>query len=128
MNFHLRNFSNLILSLLKYQKDNISGDDLAELDSKSIGEKTIFLQSLFKSLANENEYIFIIDDGCIVRPTMEVCDWFVKAIDIPELQDCFYISVISRFRPSHKFLSYHDNFISISIDALSVPEVKNLFM
>lgn len=119
---------NLILSLLKYQKDNISGDDLAELDSKSIGEKTIFLQSLFKSLANENEYIFIIDDGCIVRPTMEVCDWFVKAIDIPELQDCFYISVISRFRPSHKFLSYHDNFISISIDALSVPEVKNLFM
>lgn len=118
---------NLILSLLKYQKDVISSDDLAVLDSKSITEKTSILQNLFRSLANENEYIFIIDDGCVVRPTMEVSNWFVKAIDIPENHDCFYISVISRFRPSHRFLSNHDDFISISIDALSVPEVRNLF-
>lgn len=118
---------NLILSLLKYKKDVISSDDLEELDSKSITEKTTVLQNLFKSLANENEYIFIIDDGCVVRPTMEVSNWFVKAIDIPENHDCFYISVISRFRPSHRFLSNHDDFISISIDALSVPEVRNLF-
>lgn len=118
---------NLILSLIKYKKDVISSDDLEELDSKSITEKTTVLQNLFKSLANENEYIFIIDDGCVVRPTMEVSNWFVKAIDIPENHDCFYISVISRFRPSHRFLSNHDDFISISIDALSVPEVRNLF-
>lgn len=118
---------NLILSLLKYQKDVISSDDLAVLDSKSITEKTSILQNLFRSLANENEYIFIIDDGCVVRPTMEVSNWFVKAIDIPENHDCFYISVISRFRPSHRFLSNHDDFISISIDALSIPEVRNLF-
>lgn len=118
---------NLILSLLKYKKDVISSDDLEELDSKSITEKITVLQNLFKSLANENEYIFIIDDGCVVRPTMEVSNWFVKAIDIPENHDCFYISVISRFRPSHRFLSNHDDFISISIDALSVPEVRNLF-
>lgn len=58
---------------------------------------------------------------------MEVSNWFVKAIDIPENHDCFYISVISRFRPSHRFLSNHDDFISISIDALSIPEVRNLF-
>lgn len=118
---------NLILSLLKYQKDVISSDDLAVLDSKSITEKTSILQNLFRSLANENEYIFIIDDGCVVRPTMEVSNWFVKAIDILENHDCFYISVISRFRPSHRFLSNHDDFISISIDALSIPEVRNLF-
>lgn len=118
---------NLILSLLKYQKDVISSDDLAVLDSKSITEKTSILKNLFRSLANENEYIFIIDDGCVVRPTMEVSNWFVKAIDIPENHDCFYISVISRFRPSHRFLSNHDDFISISIDALSIPEVRNLF-
>lgn len=118
---------NLILSLLKYQKDFISSDDLAVLDSKSITEKTSILQNLFRSLANENEYIFIIDDGCVVRPTMEVSNWFVKAIDIPENHDCFYISVISRFRPSYRFLSNHDDFISISIDALSIPEVRNLF-
>lgn len=117
----------MILSLIKYKKDVISSDDLEELDSKSITEKTTVLQNLFKSLANENEYIFIIDDGCVVRPTMEVSNWFVKAIDIPENHDCFYISVISRFRPSHRFLSNHDDFISISIDALSVPEVRNLF-
>lgn len=79
-------------------------------------------------MANANEYIFIIDDGCIVRPTMEVSDWFVKAINIPQMLDCFYISVISRFRPSHRFLSTHDNFISVSIDALSSLEVKNLFL
>ena len=118
---------NLILSLLKYQKDVISSDDLAVLDSKSITEKTSILQNLFRSLANENEYIFIIDDGCVVRPTMEVSNWFVKAIDIPENHDCFYISVISRFRPSYRFLSNHDDFISISIDALSIPKVRNLF-
>lgn len=118
---------NLILSLLKYQKDVICSDDLAVLDSKSITEKTSILKNLFRSLANENEYIFIIDDGCVVRPTMEVSNWFVKAIDIPENHDCFYISVISRFRPSHRFLSNHDDFISISIDALSIPEVRNLF-
>lgn len=118
---------NLIISLLKYQKDVIDGNDLEELHSKSIAEKTNMLQNQFRSLANENEYVFIIDDGCVVRPTMEVSDWFVKAIDVPENHDCFYISVISRFRPSHRFLTSHDDFISISIDALSVPEVRNLF-
>ena len=118
---------NLILSLLKYQKDEVSGNDFEELDSKCLDEKIDYLKDQFSSLANANEYIFIIDDGCIVRPTMEVSDWFVKAINIPQLLDCFYISVISRFRPSHRFLSTHDNFISVSIDALSSLEVKNLF-
>lgn len=118
---------NLILSLLKFQKDSIDGNDLEELDQKTIEQKTVFLQSLFLSIANENEYIFIVDDGCIVRPTMEVSDWFVKAIDNASMLDCFYVSVISKFRPSHGFLSKHDNFISISIDALSIPEIRNLF-
>lgn len=118
---------NLILSLLKFQKDSIDGNDLEELDQKTIEQKTVFLQSLFLSIANENEYIFIVDDGCIVRPTMEVSDWFVKAIDNVSMLDCFYVSVISKFRPSHRFLSKHDNFISISIDALSIPEIRNLF-
>lgn len=118
---------NLILSLLKYQKDEVSGNDFEELDSKCLDEKIDYLKDQFSSLANANEYIFIIDDGCIVRPTMEVSDWFVKAINIPQMLDCFYISVISRFRPSHRFLSTHDNFISVSIDALSSLEVKNLF-
>ena len=59
---------NLIISLLKYQKDIIDGNDLEELHSKSIAEKTNMLQNQFRSLANENEYVFIIDDGCVVRP------------------------------------------------------------
>ena len=118
---------NLILSLLKYQKDEVSANDFEELDSKCLDDKIDYLKNQFSSLANANEYIFIIDDGCIVRPTMEVSDWFVQAINIPQMLDCFYISVISRFRPSHRFLSTHDNFISVSIDALSSLEVKNLF-
>ena len=74
-----------------------------------------------------NEYIFIVDNGCIVRPSMEVADWFSQVIDFEENKGCHYISVISRFRPSQTYLERHPEYISLAINPLSDSEATVLY-
>ena len=84
-------------------------------------------QKLLMKSVSVNEYIFIVDDGCVVRPTTKVADWFSQVIDFDENKGTFFISVISRFRPAQDYLELHPEYISIAINALSEIEVRNLY-
>lgn len=119
---------NLILYFIELKRECVSSIDIEDISQKTIEEKTSYLKELIKEVANENEYIFIIDDGCIVRPTLDVADWFLEATDIPEMKDSFFVSVISRFRPSNAFLARNESIISVFLDALSPQETRNLFI
>lgn len=118
---------NLIISFKEILNEKITESDFDELSQSDLCAKTLILKELTKQIYKHNLYVFIIDDGCIVRPTTEVCDWFLEALDILELKDCFNICLISKFRPSTGFTNKYDDFLSMSIGALSDQETTNLF-
>lgn len=117
----------LIIKLKEILYEEINGNDFEELNTSDLASKTHQLKKLIQQIADNNLYVFIIDDGCVVRPTEEVSKWFIDALDITELKECFNICLISKFRPSHGFVNSYDEFISISLGALSNQETVTLF-
>ena len=117
----------LIIKLEEIIKGSITDDDFDRLNSMNMPQKIEELKSIIKDIVNNNIYVFIIDDGCIVRSSLKVRPWFIEATDIPELQGCYNISLISQFKPSSSFLSDNDDFLSIPVGPLKDAETRNLF-
>lgn len=118
---------NLIINFKEILNERILDSDFDDLLKSDLDAKTLMLKELIKQMSSQNIYIFIIDDGCIVRPTTEVSEWFIEALDIPELKDCFNVCLISKFRPSLGFSNKYDEFLSMSIGTLSDQETTTLF-
>lgn len=117
----------LILRLIEIVNGCVTPADFESLNTKTISEKSEFLKSYFEQLIKDHIYLFIIDDGCIVRPSQRICGWFVEAIDIPELLDSFNISIISKYRPSIDTLNHNDDLLCINVSPLSESETRTLF-
>jgi hypothetical protein len=65
-----------------------------ELKSKiELGRKYI------KKFADNNEILFIIDEGSIVLPNHNLVEWFKEIISASELQNQVCICLISKFKP-----------------------------
>lgn len=117
----------LILYLLEKEVGCVSDAEVQAVLVQDMASKINQAQKLLMKSVSVNEYIFIVDDGCVVRPTTKVADWFSQVIDFDENKGTFFISVISRFRPAQDYLEQHPEYISIAINALSEVEVRNLY-
>ena len=116
-----------ILFLLEKEVGCVSETEIQAVLMQDMASKINQAQKLLMKSVSVNEYIFIVDDGCVVRPTTMVADWFSQVIDFEENKGTFFISVISRFRPAQDYLERHPEYISIAINALSEIEVRNLY-
>ena len=116
-----------ILFLIKKEKEVIKESEIEAVLNQNMDEKIIQAKNLLMKSVSVNDYIFIIDSGCIVRPTMIVADWFTQVIDFDDNKGTFFISVVSRFRPSQDYLERHPEYISLAINSLSEQEVHNLY-
>lgn len=116
-----------ILFLMKKEKDALKESEIEAIINQKLDSKISQAKKLLMKSVSVNEYIFIIDNGCIVRPTMNVSDWFTQVIDFDENKGTFFISVVSRFRPSQEYLERHPEYISLAINALSEQEVRVLY-
>lgn len=116
-----------ILFFLEKEVGSVSETEIQAVLIQDMDSKINQAQKLLMKSVSVNEYIFIVDDGCVVRPTTKVADWFSQVIDFDENKGTFFISVISRFRPAQDYLELHPEYISIAINALSEIEVRNLY-
>ena len=116
-----------ILYFLEKEVGCVSDTEIQAVLVQDMSSKIIQAQKLLMKSVSVNEYVFIVDDGCVVRPTTMVADWFSQVIDFEENKGTFFISVISRFRPAQDYLERHPEYISIAINALSEVEVRNLY-
>jgi len=116
-----------ILYFLEKELGCVSDAEIQAVLIQDMASKINQAQNLLMRSVSVNEYIFIVDDGCVVRPTTMVADWFSQVIDFEENKGTFFISVISRFRPAQDYLERHPEYISIAINALSETEVRNLY-
>jgi tetratricopeptide (TPR) repeat protein len=116
-----------LLFLIEKESDVIRESVIKDIVSMNMPQKIEKARVLLQKSISENEYVFIIDNGCIVRPSMQVAEWFSQVIDFEGNVGNFYVSVVSRFRPSQDYLQRHPEYISIAINALSDMEVKVLY-
>ena len=74
-----------------YKKDFITS-----LLKKEISEKIDFLKELLLEYLNNNDFIFFIDNGCLILRKGELNDWFVALANSAEFHNRIVFCIISR--------------------------------
>ena len=94
----------------------------------SVEEKIEEARNLLLKVKDSNEYIFIVDFGCVIKPSKKVADWYLKLIDDEKFKNIFTLSIVSRFRPSNDFLRKQKNVINFHLNTLSEKDTEKLFV
>jgi hypothetical protein len=116
-----------ILKLQDSKGDNTS-DYLEQLSKIELEEKVAEAKKLLMTIKNSNEYVFIIDSGCIVKPSKQMADWYLKIIEDIEFDNLFTLNVISRFRPSNEIVRNTKSIVHFNINNLSEKDTQKLFV
>lgn len=101
---------------------------LTYLNDLSFEEKVKEAESILNKIQESNEFIFVIDSGCIIMPTKRVAEWFLEIIKKQKIKNIFTLSVISRFRPSNELLKTNTDIIHFSLNTLSDKDTEKLFV
>jgi hypothetical protein len=116
-----------ILKLQDIKGENTT-EYLEQLSEIGYEQKVEEAKRLLVVIKNYNEYVFIIDSGCIVKPSKQIADWYLQIIDNGEFDNLFTLNVISRFRPSNELIRHNKNIIHFNVSNLSEKDTKKLFV
>jgi TIR domain len=81
-----------------------------------------------KKFSDNNEILFIIDDGSIVLPNHSLVNWFKEIISAPFLQNQVSICLISKFKPYGPLIKKLRNVLSFQINELSKEDTQTFFL
>ncbi len=101
---------------------------LEQLTSIDFEQKVHAAKELLMKVKGNNEYVFIIDSGCIIKPSKQVAAWFLEIIDDREFDNVFTVCVATRFRPSNEMLRRNSNLIHFHLGYLSEKDTEKLFV
>lgn len=116
-----------ILKLQDYKGEN-TAEYLEQLSKIEYEQKVEEAKRLLVAVKNSNEYVFIIDSGCIVKPSKQLADWYLQIIDYEEFDNLFTLNIISRFRPSNELIRHNKNIIHFNVSNLSEKDTQKLFV
>ena len=116
-----------ILKLQDFEKEN-TDEFLIHLKDISFEEKIELAKQTLVKVQKSNEYVFIIDSGCIVHPSMKVANWYLNIIADKRFKNLFTLNIISRFRPSNGLLKINKNLINFHLTSLSDSDTEKLFV
>ncbi|MDR0941323.1 MAG: TIR domain-containing protein [Bacteroidales bacterium] len=104
-------------------------DFLEQLSGLDYEQKVSIAKELLLEVKKSNEFIFVIDSGCIIQPTKQIANWFLEIIDNKEFDNIFTLCVISMFRPSNEALRNNKNLLlHFSLTSLSEKDTEKLFV
>lgn len=99
-----------------------------DLSKKSIEQKIEVAKKSLNIFLENNEIIFIVDDGSIVLPNSKIVDWFEKLISNEVFVNKITICLISKFRPDTVRMMRLGNMIAFKVQELSKPDTTTLFL
>jgi hypothetical protein len=99
--------------------------DLSEEELKS---KIKLGKEYIKKFSDNNEILFIIDDGSIVLPNNNLVGWFQEVIAEPSIQNQVSICLISRFKPYGPAIKKLGNVLNFQINELSKEDTQTFFL
>lgn len=116
-----------ILKLQDYKDEN-TVEYLEQLMKIELEEKVAEVKKILISIKNSNEFVFVLDSGCIVRPSKQMADWYLQIINDVEFNNLFTLNVISKFRPSNELIRKNNSIIHFSVNNLSEKDTEKLFV
>ncbi len=115
----------LILQLTDLDTQDIEGV-LSRMDVE-LPTKITIAQECVNEYIKHSEIIFILDHGCIVKPSLKIADWFLDIINNNALGNRVVFAIASRFRPNASEIRRANRVIHINLPALSPVHVRSLF-
>lgn len=111
---------------IKNTEDTIYADYLEKLRSMDWNEKIGEAVSLIEKIQDNQEFVVLVDAGCIVRVNNSISDWFQEIIKRDTVKQ-YTICVISRYRPTYRVISRISEMIFLSLSTLTQSDTKKLF-
>lgn len=105
--------------------EEIFQKDLSVID---ISEKVKIAVDLVDNYANNQEILFIIDDGSIILPNTKMVDWFKDVISNERFKNRLVICLISNYRPNALELKKLNKTIDFRVEELSKSDTQSLFL
>ncbi len=96
---------------------------LEELDAK-----IELAREYVKKFNDNNEILFIVDEGSIVLPNHSLVGWFTEMIKAINLQNQVSICLISKFKPYGPSIKKLGNVLNFQIDELSKEDTQTFFL
>ncbi len=113
-----------IIKLLDLGFSDIN-DETKNLLSKEQTYKINLAIKLLKDIQEQKEILIILDNGSIVNYERRISGWFKKIIESEQLENNILICTASKYKINRR--EHSNNFYSINIDDLTIPERKRLF-
>lgn len=99
-----------------------------DLSVEELKSKIELGKEYVKKFAENNEILFIIDDGSIVLPNHNLVGWFKEIIAEPPLQNQVSICLISKFKPYGPAIKKLGNVLNFQINELSKEDTQTFFL
>jgi hypothetical protein len=99
-----------------------------DLASEELEAKIELGRDYIKRFTNNNEILFIVDEGSIVLPNHNLVGWFKEIISAPNLQNQVSICLISKFKPYGPLTKKLGNVLNFQINELSKEDTQTFFL
>lgn len=119
----IENFIYKLNTITKF--DEINEYDFSE---ESIESKISIAKELVREFVKFEEIIFVIDEGGIILPNIQMVDWFSQIINDNEFSNHLCFCLISKYRPNELKLKKEKKSLVFRIPELSNPDTQNLFL
>lgn len=117
--------------ILKIADLGSGGINVSEIIEKTLEEKISLASTILNEIGKHNEYVFIDDQGVIVRPNSKMVDWFIRILDQIDNKIILCIASIYSLHYRNSLIDSRDknsieSTFSIQIKELNVNERKLL--
>lgn len=99
-----------------------------DLASEELEAKIQMGKGYIRHFTDNNEILFVIDEGSIILPNHNIVDWFKEIISAPELQNQVSICLISKFKPYGPNIKKQGNVLNFQINELSKEDTQTFFL
>lgn len=99
-----------------------------DLASEELSAKVELGREYIKRFTDNNEILFIIDEGSIVLPNHSLVGWFKDIISATTLQNQVSICLISKFKPYGPLIKKLGNVLNFQINELSKEDTQTFFL
>ena len=105
-------------------------DDIYKLDlsTETLENKILIAKDLVKTFVDNNEVLFIVDEGSLVLPNNKIVDWFQKIISFEEFSNQICFCIISKYKPDGFKVLKLGNVEVFRVPELSKTDTTTLFL
>jgi tetratricopeptide (TPR) repeat protein len=99
-----------------------------DLTEEDLDSKVEIAKNLIKKFNDNNELIFIIDEGSLVLPNHTLVDWFAQILESGDFQNQISFCLVSKFKPYIPLIKKLRNTINFTVEELSPTDTQTLFI